>query len=437
MSTEIDPNDPFADDAFDNRKAYAESLVSVIKSFDQSTVVALSAPWGTGKSWFLERFKFMVTPCIYFSAWEDDYNDEPLAPLFAEIYNVLSVEVDELSKEELLSALGAIFKHVMYNLTKVQTLGILDPKKLETELENSLSHATRLIGQHNILKMAITDFKNTLQSAVEELPGQRLTIIVDELDRCRPSYAIEMLERIKHLFNIPGVTFILGIDKIQLSNSIRGAYGEGFDGLTYLERFFDHQFTFPNSTFNQIAVNKFGELTKGFDRKSHKYQVFEHWAIGTVFFSIFPAMTARRAERIVEWMTVIWRTYRGRFNTHELSFIATLCMMNMEDPEEFKKYTSSEKVYQDAIRWFVGATRPELPYQSAPALQDEMVFLLYRYKTNSTPAVNKTFYFSPPIDGKKDFSVDKPCVDRVMRAYEFNEPSMKFIVNIISLFSSH
>ncbi|HHQ4610130.1 TPA: KAP family P-loop NTPase fold protein [Aeromonas veronii] len=68
-------------------------------------------------------------------------------------------------------------------------------------------------------------------------------ILIDELDRCRPSYAVEMLETIKHIFDIKGVVFVLATDTEQLQHAIKVVYGEGFDAQSYLGRFFQRRFT--------------------------------------------------------------------------------------------------------------------------------------------------------------------------------------------------
>ena len=60
-------------------------------------------------------------------------------------------------------------------------------------------------------------------------------VIVDELDRCRPSYAIALLEEIKHLFDVPGVIFIIAVHADQLKHSINAVYGANFDSLSYLQ----------------------------------------------------------------------------------------------------------------------------------------------------------------------------------------------------------
>lgn len=62
---------------------------------------------------------------------------------------------------------------------------------------------------------------------------------IDELDRCRPTFAIELLERIKHLFDIQNIVFVLSIDKEQLEASTAAAYGSAINAPEYLRRFID------------------------------------------------------------------------------------------------------------------------------------------------------------------------------------------------------
>lgn len=79
-----------------------------------------------------------------------------------------------------------------------------------------------------------------------------LFVFVDELDRCRPTYLIEMVETIKHLLSIENVVFVIATDKAQLQHSIRAIYGDGFNSQLYLERFFQR-----SVTLNEVSRSHF------------------------------------------------------------------------------------------------------------------------------------------------------------------------------------
>jgi predicted KAP-like P-loop ATPase len=78
-----------------------------------------------------------------------------------------------------------------------------------------------------------------------------LIIFIDELDRCRPLYAIECLERIKHIFGIKRLIFVLSIDKKNLAKSIQSQYGN-IDTNNYLRRFIDLEFDLKNPSIDKF-----------------------------------------------------------------------------------------------------------------------------------------------------------------------------------------
>jgi hypothetical protein len=99
-------------------------------------------------------------------------------------------------------------------------------------------------------KAAARAFRDTLAQFAQELTQEGrgvapLVVFVDELDRCRPSFAIALLERVKHLFTVPGVVFVLSLDKEQLAQTVKSVYGSGFAAEGYLRRFIDYDYRLP------------------------------------------------------------------------------------------------------------------------------------------------------------------------------------------------
>lgn len=87
-----------------------------------------------------------------------------------------------------------------------------------------------------------------------------LVFIIDELDRCRPTFAIELLERVKHIFDVPNIVFVFGINRAQLTKSLRSVYGE-IDADEYLRRFFDMEFILPEADAKEFCdhlVQRYG-----------------------------------------------------------------------------------------------------------------------------------------------------------------------------------
>ena len=97
---------------------------------------------------------------------------------------------------------------------------------------------------------------------VRDDTGQPLVFIIDELDRCRPTFAIELLERVKHIFDVPNIVFVFGINRDELVKSLESVYGD-IDAGTYLRRFFDMEFVLPApdaAQFSRYLLKRYGLL---------------------------------------------------------------------------------------------------------------------------------------------------------------------------------
>lgn len=77
--------------------------------------------------------------------------------------------------------------------------------------------------------------------------GSRLVVYIDELDRCKPSYAVRLLERIKHYFSNDRITYVFSVNINELQHTIKQYYGSDFDASKYLDRFFDLRISLPSA----------------------------------------------------------------------------------------------------------------------------------------------------------------------------------------------
>ena len=109
-------------------------------------------------------------------------------------------------------------------------------EQIRTAFEARLEDHSEAVDAISTFKIALADVRDS------DLP---VVICVDELDRCRPDFAIEFLEISKHIFDVDGVAFILAINLTELAHSVQVMYGNHFDGTTYLRRFVDHAVHLP------------------------------------------------------------------------------------------------------------------------------------------------------------------------------------------------
>ena len=265
---EINPQEPFAHDALD-RKKYAEILTSVVDAYSHSgCVLAINGKWGTGKTTFVNMWKAHLDglgyKTIYFNAWESDYMEDPLVALVSEL-QVLNVDKAAISKvatnvgKIILAAGVSAVKGILRN-----KLGI-DGDVVKDAIDQAKDVGMSCLDNYAEEKSTFEDFKSSLVEYVADNAGEKpVVFFIDELDRCRPDYAVKVLERIKHLFDVPNVVFVLSINKKQLGYAIQGFYGTAnLDADDYLRRFIDIEYELPSPDMKEFSKYLYGQY--GFD----------------------------------------------------------------------------------------------------------------------------------------------------------------------------
>lgn len=239
---------PFQHDLL-GRKAFGEALATSLAVVEGPGVFALDGPWGTGKTTFLEMFTqhlriegFVV---VEINAWETDFAGHPLAALTSSLSKAFP---DEKRRKELKQAAIKLLKVVVPPAIRVATSGLLN---VNAELEKTAGQvlsdwASDSLHQFEEHAESLAEFRNRLRGLAEENGDKPTVVVVDELDRCRPTYAVELLETIKHVFNEDGLVFVLGVNRRQLDRSAAILYGDTLDPESYFRRFFDVELRLPD-----------------------------------------------------------------------------------------------------------------------------------------------------------------------------------------------
>ncbi|WLH04246.1 KAP family P-loop NTPase fold protein [Pseudomonas lurida] len=265
------------DDIFKNdmlgRGDSVKNLTLLLENVSSPLVFSVNAPWGAGKTTYLKMLNASLiasnSKSIYFSAWETDFAVDPLLAFLGEMNTGLSGLLKGNTKKSKAWAkakeAGAhILRRGVPVGVKIATAGLLDVDKIiEAEVGKLSEELSKdVIAAYSQNKKAISEFKKNVAEVLKADEGEteKLYIFVDELDRCRPTYAIELLERIKHLLDIEGLVFVLALDKIQLAHSVKAVYGADFDALGYLKRFIDIEFSLPEVGVASYIFHLFSNL---------------------------------------------------------------------------------------------------------------------------------------------------------------------------------
>jgi len=256
------------------RKGIANFLTSYLDGDTRVKVLNINAPWGTGKTFFLRNWSQQEfrqgRACIYFNAWEADYSGDAFVSLVSTIRDQLEDIIGFQSDAEhvlkdftkkasktLVAATPALAKGILKKFTGIELsiiADIIDNDQLGDAAEKAVEE---LIKSNKETLATVKDFKHVLNKLLRQAAEKCATggsvkvayIYIDELDRCRPTFAIELLERIKHLFDVDSCRFIIATDTSQLGEAVRAVYGNGFDSGKYLRRFFDREYSLSNIDF--------------------------------------------------------------------------------------------------------------------------------------------------------------------------------------------
>lgn len=254
---QINAQDPWSDDALD-RKFCAETLTKFLENQTAALTIGVNGAWGTGKTFFLRRWEQSLKKdgyeVVYFNAWKDDCLDDPLIAIVGQLWKKLKGGTFKEVCDSLKSAAVPVLSKVGLSVLN-RGLQIVSGVSVDGINKECLQTGTEsAFDQYVSLTDAREDFRTRLQRLADKVfdkTGKPLIYIVDELDRCRPDFAVKVLERIKHLFDIDHVIFVLGIDREQLGYVIQSVYGNiGVEN--YLLRFIDVDFLLPG-----IDVRKF------------------------------------------------------------------------------------------------------------------------------------------------------------------------------------
>lgn len=245
------------------RKSIGDGLSHLISVADQPLVIALDAQWGAGKTVFLKQWAGELRkagyPVVFFDAFKNDYVEDAFAALAGEIIGLVQARKKALTPKGKKLISGAkdvtriVSRAALRATVKIATASLIDTKDLEeagktigeelSELEDRylgelLTKQKDTTATIESFRIALAELPSLLSEAVDAGGTARpLIFIVDEMDRCRPKFALELLERMKHFFSVPNVHFVLGAHLGQLKNSVAAAYGSQMDASLYLQKF--------------------------------------------------------------------------------------------------------------------------------------------------------------------------------------------------------
>lgn len=352
---EIPDENPFQNDAL-NRRGSIESLTTLVSELNGPFVLAIDSPWGTGKTTFIRMWKKYLESqhfvCLYFNAWESDFSTDPLVAFLGEIdrfSSKTSVENKEFKSafEKTKRIATLLAKRALPAAGKIATAGLLDMDAFsEKAVADLVSNVVEdAVDAYSAERGLIETFHESLSEAVDKLADEdkkdNLIIFVDEIDRCRPTFAIELLERIKHLFNVPNVIFVLSTDKAQLNVSLGAVYGTDINTNEYLRRFIDLEYSLPkpdSEAFTNYLYSRFG-FEEFFQERNQGELRYEQEHLIRVFRELTELLnlSLRAREQCFTRIRVGMMSTPSNYYFHPM-LLVTLVVLKAAAPQIYSRY---------------------------------------------------------------------------------------------------
>jgi KAP family P-loop domain len=393
------------------RAVLGRGLTNLVSNVTDPLVVALDGQWGSGKTTFLKMWAGELRkagfPVVYFDAFANGYMDDAFTALAGQLIALVQDKhkaATPAAKRLLKGAVTTgkvILRSGLKLAVKGGTLGVLDAaeigslsKDIATELADVVDkHLGQLLTKPRDQAKAIQGFRDALAELPGLLKGQTqadgnsdrpLVFIIDELDRCQPTFALEILERMKHFFAVPKVHFILGANLDQLRNSITVAYGSKIDAQVYLQKFIPLTLFLVDQAQHrhERVVTKFlDHLVRALEFKQEHVNLVLEAAALFRHAAEHRNLSLRAIEQMMSALALAL-AYKPQNALCPACILAGLCVMRVTSPDLFAKAKAGTLNFEEV--------RKPLAFGYSPSGEDEgnieHAIKLWQYSTDRSLA---------------------------------------------------
>lgn len=381
---------------------FGRGLASLIARIEDPMVIAIDGPWGTGKSIFLRMWASHLRskgfPVVLFDAFANDYIEDAFSAISAEIVQLAASRTTKTSAvlEDVVSKSMGVGKVILRSGLKLgvkaATFGIVgadDISEITKDVAKELSDLEdTYLGEIITKKRERDESLDAFRDMLTNLPGKLqdssdapkpLVVIIDELDRCNPKFALELLERVKHIFSVPNVHFALGVNLKQLQASISAAYGSDINSAGYLNKFIHAVYSLSRHSRHERDTQMFKfihYLKEAYKIKSEDSQAWEYATDYLRTIADRRDLTLREIQRAAS-AVVLALAFSEEKQLRPTQIIVGLAVMKAIDPGLFAKarqgranleevsallgfQTSTDRSY-DENAWWIYTLASEVP----------------------------------------------------------------------------
>lgn len=367
----VGENEAFEQDVL-GRSDFGASLLNLVSQSRDELVISLDGKWGEGKTTFVKMWQGLLTqaqvPNIYIDAFANDYIDDAFIAVASAITTYIednSVNPDVKKTEEFREKA----KHVGVQLLswsakvgiKAATLGAIKDSDIEqlrdiqADVAKGLSTVVGdFVGERLISHKKDVERLQSFKNLLSEMPAllspdgdKPFVIIIDELDRCKPTYAIELIEKVKHLFSVKNVVFVLVMHRKQLEESVKCIYGKNVDAHTYLQKFINIEASIPK----KIGERHDNDISR-YNRRLFDAHQIETWGNGQDLLDSLDTLSAhfnlslRQLERVYTNLAVFYAS-SAKNQLRLVPIIAFLAVIKVIDSTVYEALLHQKITYEE------------------------------------------------------------------------------------------
>lgn len=383
-------NDPDIDGESDffQRRGFSENLTRLFQACNESLVISIDSEWGDGKTSFVMKWAAELEHGadfipIYYDAYKNDFTNDAFLSIATAIREklerkklikrkkILEKQLDDLkgsmaavATDMLKLASGVVVNNLTGGLVNGKDVSERTGDAIGQVLSDGLKgRVDQKLEAHEEAQKHIDSYRAHLKQALEALGDKKIVFFVDELDRCRPDFSIQVIEKIKHLFDVKGVYFVLSVNRRQLLSVIRHAYGvSAKDAEVYFQKFIHLETKLPSIS---RAIGRDEESLKKFLSGVLKSHDFDPKNIGGGYDHLIRlmgpdnlALSPRAIERVVTLVAIVL-TLTKDYSIKELHLLIFVsAAIRIGDPNFYFSYYSRGKFVAtsvsnpDSIKYF-------------------------------------------------------------------------------------
>lgn len=299
-----------------NRDSFIERLVSLVNLLSENKkgcCFCVDGIWGSGKSFVMEKFENKIKLeqsvitnddryfVFHYDCWKYDYYEEPVIAIIASMLEETDKELSafpvgventtKLAWKTAREILKIVASELCKNKIGIDLVAVASGVLIKHDKEKEASFDS-LYG----FKRALDETRKNIQKIADT---KTVVIVVDELDRCLPTYTIKVLERLHHIFNeLQNVIVIISMDKTQIEHSVQEIYGK-IDVDTYLRKFISFKANL-NTGVAENYLEKYKSYTSMFDTRVETTTEIEFFLN-----EVMRGLDIRTQERIFEKAEII------------------------------------------------------------------------------------------------------------------------------------